>query len=65
MGDAAARVRHLAHYPKALAAGVSFVPGRCFRQWPFGHCLRLNAGFALDEPVLARLAEVGRQLQAG
>jgi DNA-binding transcriptional MocR family regulator len=56
----------LAHYPKALAAGVSFVPGALFSpSGRFGHCLRLNAGFALDEPVLARLAEVGRQLQAG
>jgi DNA-binding transcriptional MocR family regulator len=55
----------LALYPHALAAGVSFVPGALFSpSGRFGHCLRLNAGFALDDGVLARLAAVGQRLSA-
>ncbi len=56
----------LALYPHALSAGVSFVPGALFSpSGRFGHCLRLNAGFALDDAVLARLAGVGRTMGNG
>ena len=51
---------------RSLSAGVSFVPGALFSpSGRFGHCLRLNAGFALDDAVLARLAGVGRTMGNG
>lgn len=51
----------LALYEKALAAGISFTPGRLFSpQEKYGNCLRLAAAMPWDARVEAALAELGR-----
>ncbi len=51
----------LALYEKALAAGISFTPGRLFSpQAKYGNCLRLAAALPWDARVEAALAELGR-----
>jgi DNA-binding transcriptional MocR family regulator len=48
-------------YEKALAAGISFTPGRLFSpQAKYGNCLRLAAALPWDARVEAALAELGR-----
>jgi len=48
-------------YEKALAAGISFTPGRLFSpQEKYGNCLRLAAALPWDARVEAALAELGR-----
>ncbi len=51
----------LALYEKALAAGISFTPGRLFSpQEKYANCLRLAAALPWDARVEAALAELGR-----
>jgi DNA-binding transcriptional MocR family regulator len=51
----------MALYEKALAAGISFTPGRLFSpQEKYGNCLRLAAAMPWDARVEAALAELGR-----
>jgi DNA-binding transcriptional MocR family regulator len=51
----------LALYEKALAAGISFSPGRLFSpQEKYAHCMRLAAALPWDARVEAALAELGR-----
>lgn len=48
-------------YEKALAAGISFTPGRLFSpQAKYGNCLRLAAALPWDARVEGALAELGR-----
>jgi DNA-binding transcriptional MocR family regulator len=48
-------------YEKALAAGISFTPGRLFSpQGKYGNCLRLAAALPWDARVEGALAELGR-----
>ncbi|TCJ14997.1 PLP-dependent aminotransferase family protein [Parasulfuritortus cantonensis] len=48
-------------YERALAAGVSFTPGRLFSaQARYGNCLRLAAALTWDGRAEAALAELGR-----
>lgn len=48
-------------YEKALAAGISFSPGRLFSpQEKYAHCLRLAVALPWDARVEAALAELGR-----
>jgi len=55
----------LALYDRAVAAGISFSPGRLFSpQDKYGNCLRLAAALPWDARVEAALAELGR-LAAG
>ncbi len=51
----------MALYDQALAAGISFTPGRLFSpQEKYGNCLRLAAALPWDARVEAALAELGR-----
>jgi DNA-binding transcriptional MocR family regulator len=51
----------MALYEKALAAGISFTPGRLFSpQDKYGNCLRLAAALPWDARLEAALAELGR-----
>jgi DNA-binding transcriptional MocR family regulator len=51
----------MALYERALAAGISFTPGRLFSpQDRYGNCLRLAAALPWDARVEAALAELGR-----
>jgi len=48
-------------YDKALAAGISFTPGRMFSpREKYGNCLRLAAALPWDARVEAALVELGR-----
>jgi DNA-binding transcriptional MocR family regulator len=48
-------------YERALAAGISFTPGRLFSpQGKYGNCMRLAAALPWDARVEAALAELGR-----
>ncbi|MDD5365696.1 MAG: PLP-dependent aminotransferase family protein [Gallionellaceae bacterium] len=51
----------MALYEQALAAGISFTPGRLFSpQDKYGNCLRLVAALPWEARVEAALAELGR-----
>jgi DNA-binding transcriptional MocR family regulator len=51
----------MALYERALAAGISFTPGRLFSpQDKYGNCMRLAAALPWDARVDAALAELGR-----
>lgn len=50
----------MALYDQALAAGISFTPGRLLSpQEKYGNCLRLAAALPWDARVEAALAELG------
>ncbi len=51
----------MALYERALAAGISFTPGRLFSpRGRYGHCLRLAAAQPWEPRIEAALAELGR-----
>lgn len=51
----------MALYERALAAGISFTPGRLFSpQDKYGNCMRLAAALPWDARVETALAELGR-----
>lgn len=56
----------MALYEQALAAGISFTPGRLFSpQDKYRNCLRLVAALPWDARVDAALAELGRMARDG